>query len=35
MTTILKTRIDGIPVGLALALLLACAVNLAVLCRWL
>ncbi|ABD06905.1 hypothetical protein RPB_2200 [Rhodopseudomonas palustris HaA2] len=35
MTTISKTRIDGMPIGLTLALLLACAVNLAVLARWL
>lgn len=35
MTTISKTRIDGMPIGLILALLLACAVNLAVLARWL
>ncbi|WP_283809307.1 hypothetical protein [Rhodopseudomonas palustris] len=35
MTTILKTRIDSAPVGLTLALLVACAVNLTVLVRWL
>jgi len=33
MNTILKIRLDALQVGLVLALLLACAVNLAVLCR--
>ncbi len=35
MTTISKTLLQGVPVGLTLALLLACAVNVAVLARWL
>jgi hypothetical protein len=35
MSTILKTRIDVIPIGLSLSLLLACAANFVVLCRWL
>jgi len=35
MTRILKTCIDGIPLGLSLALLLACSVNLVALSRWL
>jgi hypothetical protein len=33
MNTILKTRLDALQIGLVLALLLACAANLAVLCR--
>lgn len=35
MTTISKTLLEGVPVGLTLALLLACAVNVVVLARWL
>jgi hypothetical protein len=35
MTTIRHTRIDGVPLGISLALLLACAVNLLALTRWL
>lgn len=35
MTTAIKTCLDALPIGLAVVLLLACSVNLAVLCRML